>query len=129
MGAERCARADDFLEILPDELMGDCCMAVLSDDGVWELRDIGDDIARVSGMSGSSAKLSDVPPGTVLAEAVRDLDDAFNFISPILHEGEARDENGCRTVFRSILLPLADNQGRVMQVLAAARCGVLPNHG
>jgi hypothetical protein len=126
VGAERCARADDFLATLPDELMGDCCMAVLSDGGEWELRDIGDDIARVSGITGPSAKLFDVPPGSVLAEAVRDLDDAFNFISPIVHEGETRDENGCRAVFRSILLPLADNQGRVMQVLAAARCGAVP---
>lgn len=64
MGAERCARADDFLEILPDDLVGDCCMAVLSDGGVWELRDIGDDIARVSGITGPSAKLSDVPPSS-----------------------------------------------------------------
>ncbi len=127
--AERCARADDFLAILPDDLMSDCCMAVLNDDGVWELHDIGDDIARISGITGPSAKLSDVPPGTVLAEAVRDLEDAFNFISPILHEGETRDENGSRAVFRSILLPLADKQGRVMQVLAAARCGAVPNHG
>ncbi len=128
LAAERCARAADFLAILPDDLMDDCCMAVLGAGGAWELHDIGDDIARHSGISGSSAKLADVPPGTLLAEAVRNLDAAFNFVAPVLHEGETRDENGSRAFFRSILLPLSDDQGRVMQVLAAARCGAAVDH-
>lgn len=127
--ANRCARADDFLSILPDELIADCCTAVLRADGTWRLYDIGDDIGRVSGITVPSVKREDVSLGSILAEAVRDLDDAFNFISPIIHEGEARDENGSRVIFRSILLPLADKQGRVTQILVAARCGALPNHG
>ncbi len=57
VGAERCARADDFLATLPDELMGDCCMAVLNASGAWVLHDIGDVIARHSGVTGPSAKL------------------------------------------------------------------------
>jgi hypothetical protein len=129
LAAERCARADDFLAVVPDDLIGDCCMAVLNASGAWELHDIGDDIARHSGVTGPSAKLENVPSGSLLAEAVRGLDDAFNFISPVLHEGETRDENGAKALFRSILLPLADDQGRVMQVLAAARCGAPPDHG
>ncbi len=127
--AERCARADDFLAMVPEDLIGDCCVAMLNAGGAWELHDIGDDIARHSGINGPSAKLADVAPGTLLAEAVRGLDDAFNFISPVLHEGETWGANGCRALFRSILLPLADDQGRVMQVLAAARCGAVPGHG
>ncbi len=130
LATECCARAHDFLAMVPDDLMGDCCVAMLDAGGAWELHDIGDDIARLSGIRGPSAKLADVPPGTLLAEAVRGLDDAFNFIAPILHEGETWGENGCRALFRSILLPLADDQGRVMQVLAAARCGAVPDdHG
>ena len=129
VGADHCARADDFLAVLPDELITDCCMAVLRADGTWQLYDIGDDIGRVSGITVASVKREDLMPGSVLAEAVRDLDDAFNFISPILHEGEARDDNGSRGVFRSILLPLVDKQGCVTQVLVAARCGIVPNHG
>jgi hypothetical protein len=123
--AERCARSDHFLDIVPDELLSDCCMAVMAADGMWDLRDIGNDIARQSGLDSTSIRRADMVPGSLLAEATHNLDDAFNLAVPVLHEGETRDGNGSRSLFRAILLPLADDHGRIMQILAGARCATV----
>ena len=119
---ERCARAKLFHALLPDDLAQDCCTVVPGLGGNWQLRQIGEQIARHSGISGPMAALADLPPGSLLAEATRDLDDAFNFAAPVIHEGETCDGEGAPALFRSILLPLSDERGRVTQLLAAARC-------
>ena len=121
LAGARCARAKVFLSTLSEDLLCDCCLVVRGSNEAWELRDIGDVLARRSGIAGVKAKLTDLTSGSLLAETIRDIDDAFNLGAPVLHDGETRDKDGRRMLFRSILLPLSDDQGHIRQLLAAAR--------
>ena len=71
-------------------------------------------------------RVADLPPQSLLAASIRELKQAHETGVPILDEGEARDENGRRALFRSIVLPLGDEEGRIVQLLAGARCRVIP---
>ncbi len=124
VGGERCARADLFLASLSEELLTDCCFVERADHGGWELRRIGPTIGRCSGVSCETTKIDDLPAGSLLAAAVRDLDIVYGSQVPILDEGETQDRNGRRALFRSILLPLADASGRIIKFVAGARCRV-----
>ena len=121
---ERCPRGDMFPVTLSEELLNSCCVVERADDGGWELRCIGATIGRSSGVSCETAKIDDLPAGSLLAAAVYELQKAYTSQAPITHEGEAQDENGRRILFRSILLPLADPNGQIIKFVVGARCRV-----
>ena len=124
-GPGRCAPAEDFLAALPEDLWTDCCVVEMTVDGGWQVCRVGETIARRSGVGAAPVRVADLLPQSLLATSIRELKHARRTGAPILDEGEARDENGRRALFRSILLPLGDEEGRIVQVLAGARCRVL----
>ena len=119
--AGRCALAAEFFAAMPEDLWTDCFVVEMTVDGGWQVCRVGETIARRSGVSAAPAPVADLPPQTLLAASIRELKDAHRTGIPILDEGETWDENGRRTLFRSILLPLGDEEGRVVQFLAGAR--------
>ena len=110
-------------------LTGNSYQKRLKDHSPLEWLEIGDVLARRSGIAGVKAKLTDLTSGSLLAETIRDIDDAFNLGAPVLHDGETRDKDGRRMLFRSILLPLSDDQGHIRQLLAAARYKAVIDEG
>ena len=124
VGGERCARENLFLATLSEELLTNCCFVERADDGGWELRRIGPTIGRCSGVSGETAKIDELPAGSLLAAAVCELQTAYTSPAPFVDVGEAQDKNGRKTLFRSILLPLADASGQFIKFVAGARCRV-----
>ena len=124
VGGERCARKNLFSATLPEELLTDCCFVEKADDDGWELHRIGSTIGRCSEVAGASAKIDDLPAGSLLAAAVCELEKAYTSEVPIIDEGEAQDIDGRSTLFRSILLPLADASGQIVEFVAGARCRV-----
>ena len=123
-GANSCAPAEDFFAVLPEDLWADCCVVEMADDGSWEVSRMGGNIARRSGVPDAPIKIDDLPPRSLMATSVCEIADAKRTGAPILNEGETEDETGRSALFRSILLPLADNEGRIVQYLAGARCRV-----
>ncbi len=121
-----CALAAEFFAAMPEDLWTDCVVVEMAVDGGWQVCRVGETIARRSGVPAAPAPVADLPPQTLLAASIRELEDAHRTGIPILDEGEARDDNGRRTLYRSILLPLGDEEGRVVQFLAGARRRVDP---
>ena len=125
-GTGFCTPAEDFLAALPEDLWTDCFVVEMAAEGGWQTCRIGETIARRSGVPAESARVADLPPHSLLANSIRELEHAYKTGAPILDEGETRDENGRRALFRSILLPLVDEEGRVVQILVGARCRICP---
>ena len=121
---ESCARADQFLATLTEDVLSDCCFVERADSGGWELRDIGSDIGRCLGVSGKTAKIDDLPVGSLLAAVVCELQTAYSLQVPIINEGEVQDKHGRKTHYCSILLPLADASGQFINFFAGARCRI-----
>ena len=122
LGSEPYVRADVFMDSLSEDLLRDCCIVEIANDGECQLRRIGDSLGSNSDLNGETARADDLPPKSLLAVAVRNLGDACTFGTPVFDEGETRDENGKVMAFRSVLLPLCDDRGRTVHFLAAARC-------
>jgi hypothetical protein len=121
-GTSACAPASEFFASVPSDLWTDCCVVTRGSDEAWEISRVGETIARRSGIRGEIMRLADLPPNSLLAQAVRELDDAVTSGAPILGEGEGQDEAGHPTLYRSILLPLAGDSGSVELLVAGARC-------
>lgn len=121
-GKTACAPAAEFFASVPSDLWTDCCVLTRGSDKAWEVTRIGETIARRSGIHGDKARIADLPPDSLLAIAVRELDDAVKSGAPILGEGEGQDEEGHPALYRSILLPLAGDNGAIDLLVAGARC-------
>jgi len=128
-GQKTCAPAVEFCAAVPDDLWADCCIVTRDAAEEWELRRIGETIARRSSVRGRKARIAELRRESILAMAVSELDDAIKSGAPILNEGEAQDEHGYPALYRSILLPLAGEGGAIVQLLAGARCRVRPQNG
>ena len=124
-GTNGHVRADVFASAVAGEFMEDCFTVVSTADGRGELRDIGERVGRLSGVSGPHRPIADLPATTLLAVVARDFREALTRGAPILSEGEFADVRGRRVLYRSILLPLEDDTGRLSQVFGGARCKIL----
>lgn len=123
-GPAACARFDEFAAAMPEDFWVDCCVVETTADGGCEIQRIGENLAYRSGIAERVAKLSELPEESFLAVALRDYEVALARRAPILDEGEARDAMGRTVLFRSIILPLAEDDGKVTQLLVGARCRV-----
>ncbi len=86
------------------------------------LHDIGDRIARVSGIEATSLTRSEVPGNTLIGMASKWLDRTLETGAPVVDEGEFEDRHGARILYRATLLPLANEQDEIVQVLGGASC-------
>ncbi len=108
---------------VPPDLLTDCFTllpAETPDRG--RLHDIGERIARVSGIAATSLTLSEVPGDTLIGMAAKWLDRALETGVPVVDEGEFEDRHGAHILYRATLLPLANEQDEIVQVLGGARC-------
>ncbi len=122
-GHRLCPVAGDFAASVPPELFPYCFIVLpagtLSDS---RLCNIGEYLARMSGLTTTSLALSEVPGETLLGVATRLLATALERVTPTLENGELEDRQGKRNVYRAILLPLEDGHGVIAQVFGGARC-------
>ncbi len=125
-GARRAPLARDFRDSVPPDLLADCFIFRVSRS---RLEEIGDTLARRSRIKGKSHALSSVPGDTLLGVASRWLQRVVEQGAPVVDEGEFADPDGKPNLYRAILLPLENTQGRIVQVLGGARCKARPEPG
>ncbi len=129
MGQWRISRGDwrwplarDFTASVLPHLLSDCFSlfpAEKTEDS--EVCFIGENLARVSGITRTSLPLSQVPGNTLLGVATRSFARALQG-SPVHDRGEFEDRVGKCNLFRAILLPLANDRGEIAQVVGGTRC-------
>ena len=91
-------------------------------DAVQRSMDIGDALARASGIAVTEMALGDVPPNSLLAVATKSLDRALQEGTPVLDDGAFEDRSGVRQLYRATLLPLENEAGAVALVIGGLRC-------
>ena len=112
-----------FKTAVPPDLLADCFTLLPAETpDRSRLHDIGERIARVSGIAATSLALSEVPGDTLIGMASKWLDRTLEIRAPVVDEGEFEDRHGARILYRATLLPLANEQDEVVQVLGGARC-------
>jgi len=63
-----------------------------------------------------------VPENSLLDHATRKLEDVLAQKVPVIHSGEFVNEAGQTLMYRSILLPLSQDQKGVDHLVGGARC-------
>ncbi len=112
-----------FKTAVPPDLLADCFTLLPAETpDRSRLHDIGERLARVSGIAVTSLALSEVPGGTLIGVAAKWLDRALETGVPVVDEGEFEDRHGAHILYRATLLPLANEQDEIVQVLGGARC-------
>ncbi len=112
-----------FKTAVPLDLLADCFTLLPAETpDRSRLHDIGARIARVSGIEATSLTLSEVPGNTLIGMASKWLDRTLEQATPVVDEGEFEDQHGARILYRATLLPLANEQGEIVQVLGGASC-------
>ncbi len=108
---------------VPPDLLTDCFTLLPAETpDRSRLHDIGERIARISGIVATSLTLSEVPGDTLIGMAAKWLGRALETGAPVVDEGEFEDRHGVRILYRATLLPLANEPGEIVQVLGGARC-------
>ncbi len=108
---------------VPPDLLADCFTLLPAETpDRSRLHDIGERIARVSGIEATSLTLSEVPGDTLIGMASKWLDRTLEIRAPVVDEGEFEDRHGARILYRATLLPLANEQDEIVQALGGARC-------
>ncbi len=122
-GGRPAPLARAFKTAVPPDLLTDCFTLLPAETpDRSRLHDIGERIARVSGIAATSLALSEVPHDTLIGAAAKWLDRALEQAVPVVDEGEFEDRHGARILYRASLLPLADEEDEIVQVLGGARC-------
>jgi len=112
-----------FKTALPPDLLADCFTLLPAETpDRSRLHDIGERIARVSGITATSLTRSEVPGNTLIGVASKWLDRTLELGAPVVDEGEFEDQHGARYLYRATLLPLENEKGEIVQVLGGARC-------
>ncbi|MCH8998385.1 MAG: PAS domain-containing protein [Proteobacteria bacterium] len=111
-----------FKTAVPLDLLADCFILLPAETpDRRRLHDIGERIARVSGIAVTSLMLSEVPGETLIGVASKWLVRTLELGAPVVDEGEFEDRHGARILYRATLLPLANQQDEIIQVLGGAR--------
>lgn len=119
----RCPLVHAFKRAIPPDLLADCFVflpAKAPDRG--RLHDIGAKLARDAGLNVTTLVMSEVPRDTLIGVASKWLARALEQGAPVVDVGEFEDRQGERILYRATLLPLGDEQDRIVQVLGGARC-------
>ncbi len=112
---------------VPPDLLADCFTLLPAETpDQSRLHDIGERIARVSGIEATSLTLSEVPGNTLIGMASKWLDRTLETGAPVVDEGEFEDRHGAHILYRATLLPLANEQNEIVQVLGGASCKAAP---
>jgi hypothetical protein len=129
-GGRRAPLERTFKKAIPFDILSDCFVFLPAKTGHGgRLHDIGENIARTSGIVTTSLAFSDVPPGTLIHIASKWLDRVLGQGAPVVDEGGFENQKGDRVLYRSTLLPLEDMRGEIVQVLGGARYKVSQESG
>lgn len=85
---------------------------------------IGDTIAAASGLTESEITVDRVSKNSLLDHATRNVGDVLAQQVPVIRSGEFVNEDGETVMYRSILLPLSQDQKTVDCVVGGARCKI-----
>lgn len=77
---------------------------------------LGNELRQESDVSATCPTVTDVPPGTLLAELMRRFSDIVAHRAPVGFEAEFMGRNDARLLHRGILLPFADEAGELASV-------------
>jgi hypothetical protein len=89
------------------------------------IRHIGEGLANGCDGSLQGRALSVMPGGTLAAHAMSYYAQVLVKHVPITYGGEFRDRDGGKVLYRSIILPLADDGATIDRLLCAANCRVV----
>jgi hypothetical protein len=85
---------------------------------------VGDSIAAASGISGPEITVDKLGEKCLLDHATRNVGEVLTQQVPVIRSGEFVNEEGETVMFRSILLPLSQDQNTIDCVVGGARCKV-----
>lgn len=87
-------------------------------------RYVGDSIAAGSGINGAEITVDKLGENSLLDHATRNVGEVLTQQIPVIRSGEFVNEEGETAMFRSILLPLSQDQATINCVVGGARCKV-----
>ena len=109
-----------------NDVLPDCFTVHVADPCTFQ--HLGEVIATQSGLLTNDLSMSQVPDRTLLSAALRGFGQVLESRVPLGDTGEFEDAKGHRYLFRSILLPLSDDQQSIDFVLGGARCKIVPQN-
>ncbi len=112
-----------------EDIWPDCFVIAVAAETSPTFQYVGETIANASGLAqgidGGTPPVSAVPSETLLGTALRQLDMLFSDRTVVTNGGVFQDADQADFLFRSILLPLSDDQQAINFVIGGARCKVL----
>ena len=109
-----------------EDIWPDCFVIAVADQTSPTFHYVGETIARSSGLAsgvdGGTPPVSAVPSETLLGAALRQLGTLFSDKTVVTDGGVFQDAVQAEFLFRSILLPLSDDQQAINFVIGGARC-------
>jgi hypothetical protein len=83
---------------------------------------VGDEIARISGVSTDVKSFAELPENTLLAKSSSYFEQVLRRRCPITIGGEFVDPYGVEILYRSVMLPLSDDDTTIVAILGAGNC-------
>ena len=83
---------------------------------------VGEAVALESGADRIPKTVAQVHRDSLLDHATRNIESILSQKVPVVHSGDFRDPEGRPRIFRSILLPLSEDQETIDCVVGGARC-------
>ncbi len=108
-----------------EDIWPDCFVIAVADQTSPTFQYVGETIAKSAGVDGGTPPVSAVPSETLLGAALRQLDTLFSDGTVVTNGGVFQDADQTEFLFRSILLPLSDDQQAINFVIGGARCKTL----
>ena len=85
---------------------------------------VGDSIAAVCGITGAEITVDELSKNSLLDHATRNVGEVLKQQVPVIRSGEFVNEEGETIMYRSILLPLSQDQDTINFVVGGASCKV-----
>ena len=85
---------------------------------------VGETIAAMSGIDGAEITVDAISENSLLDHATRNVSEVLTRQVPVIRSGEFVNEEGQTVMYRSILLPLSQDQDTIDCVVGGARCKV-----
>jgi len=108
--------SDAIADIWPN-----CYLLRIEKDGDEPIFDyLGEKLAKFSGVFVSNLSFTETRHQTLLDQAIRYYRDALDTRAPVVGDDEFMRFDGTRIIYRSIILPLSNDQQRITHLLGAA---------
>ncbi len=103
------------------DIWPNCYLLKIEKDGEEPIFDyLGQDLAKFSGVFVSGNTVSETHHNTLLDQAIRYFSEALATRAPVIGDDEFVRFDGTRIIYRSIILPLSEDQEHITHLLGAA---------